>query len=91
MAKHPTGLYMLSTVEMWERFSYYGMRAILTLFMITALFYTIPFSSSIYGFYTGFVYLTPLIGGYVADRYLGNRKSIIIGGTLMALGQFTRI
>ena len=73
---------------MWERFSYYGMRAILSLYMIKALLYTTAFTSSIYGYYTGFVYLTPLIGGYISDRYWGNRKSIITGGFLMALGQF---
>ena len=74
---------------MWERFSYYGMRAILSLYMLQALFYNFAFTSTIYGYYTGLVYLTPLIGGYVADRYWGNRKSIITGGILMALGQFS--
>lgn len=86
--QHPKGLYLLFTTEMWERFSYYGMRAILSLYMIKALFYSTAFTSSIYGYYTGLVYLTPLIGGYIADRYWGNRKSIIIGGFLMAMGQF---
>jgi POT family proton-dependent oligopeptide transporter len=65
------------------------MRAILSLYMIKALFYSTAFTSSVYGYYTGLVYLTPLIGGYIADRYWGNRKSIIIGGFLMALGQFS--
>lgn len=74
---------------MWERFSYYGMRAILSLYMLKALLFNIAFTSTIYGYYTGLVYLTPLIGGYVADRYWGNRKSIITGGILMALGQFS--
>lgn len=87
--QHPKGLYLLFTTEMWERFSYYGMRAILSLYMVKALFYTTAFTSSIYGYYTGLVYLTPLIGGYIADRYWGNRKSIITGGLLMALGQFS--
>ncbi|MDD3985497.1 MAG: peptide MFS transporter [Methanobacterium sp.] len=87
--QHPNGLYLLFTTEMWERFSYYGMRAILSLYMLQALFYNTAFSSSIYGYYTGMVYLTPLIGGYIADRYWGNRKSIIFGGLLMALGQFS--
>jgi POT family proton-dependent oligopeptide transporter len=86
--QHPKGLYLLFTTEMWERFSYYGMRAILSLYMIKALLYSTAFTSSIYGYYTGFVYLTPLIGGYISDRYWGNRKSIITGGFLMALGQF---
>jgi proton-dependent oligopeptide transporter, POT family len=87
--RHPNGLYLLFTTEMWERFSYYGMRAILSLYMLKALFYTTAFTSSVYGYYTGLVYLTPLIGGYIADRYWGNRKSIIVGGLLMTLGQFS--
>jgi len=75
--------------EMWERFSYYGMRAILSLYMIESLLYSKAFTSTIYGYYTGLVYLTPLLGGYVADRFWGNRKSIVTGGILMALGQFS--
>jgi proton-dependent oligopeptide transporter, POT family len=86
--KHPTALYVLFFTEMWERFSYYGMRAIFTLYMVNALLFDKAFASSIYGSYTGLVYLTPLLGGYIADRYWGNRKSIIFGGVLMALGQF---
>lgn len=85
---HPKGLYVLFVTEMWERFSYYGMRAIFTLYMTKALLFDKAFSSDIYGSYTGLVYLTPLLGGYMADRYWGNRKSIIIGGFLMAIGQF---
>ena len=85
---HPKGLYVLFVTEMWERFSYYGMRAIFVLFLTKALLYDKAFGSEIYGSYTGLVYLTPLIGGYMADRYWGNRKSIIVGGILMAMGQF---
>lgn len=85
---HPGGLYVLFATEFWERFSYYGMRAIFILYMTKMLLLDKSASSSIYGSYTGLVYLTPLIGGYVADRYWGNRKSIFIGGILMALGQF---
>jgi proton-dependent oligopeptide transporter, POT family len=85
---HPKGLYVLFVTEMWERFSYYGMRAIFVLFLTKALLYDKAFGSEIYGSYTGLVYLTPLIGGYMADRYWGNRKSIIIGGFMMAIGQF---
>ncbi len=85
---HPKGLYLLFATEMWERFSYYGMRAIFTLYMIKALVMDKALSSALYGDYTGLVYLTPLIGGFVADRYWGNRKSIIFGGILMAIGQF---
>ena len=85
---HPKGLFLLFFVEMWERFSYYGMRALLVLYMIKYLQFSTEKSGQIYGWYTGMVYLTPLLGGYIADRYLGQRKSIIIGGTLMALGHF---
>src|SRR4051812_21102884 len=89
---HPKGLYVLFATEFWERFSYYGMRAIFFLYMTTMLFGTdqagISTASNIYGSYTGLVYLTPLIGGYVADRYWGNRRSIFVGGLLMAIGQF---
>ncbi|MFM2394421.1 MAG: hypothetical protein RLZZ546_2403, partial [Bacteroidota bacterium] len=83
---HPSGLYVLFATEFWERFSYYGMRAIFMLYMLKMLFEgDKKISSEIYGSYTGLVYLTPLIGGYVADRYWGNRKSIFVGGTLMAI------
>lgn len=85
---HPKGLYVLFVTEMWERFSYYGMRALFILFMTKALLFDKALGSQIYGSYTGLVYLTPLIGGYVADRYWGNRKSIIVGGIIMAIGQF---
>jgi POT family proton-dependent oligopeptide transporter len=85
---HPKGLYVLFATEFWERFSYYGMRAIFFLFMTDRLMYAVDKASNIYGSYTGLVYLTPLIGGYVADRYWGNRKSIFVGGALMAIGQF---
>ncbi len=85
---HPKGLYVLFFTEMWERFSYYGMRALFTLFLLKALLFDKDFTSEIYGSYTGLVYLTPLIGGYVADKYWGNRRSIIFGGLLMAVGQF---
>lgn len=84
--KHPRGLYLLFITEMAERFSYYGMRALFTLYMVAALF-TKEDASEIYGTYTGLVYLTPLIGGFVADRFWGNRRSIIVGGLVMALGQ----
>lgn len=85
---HPKGLYVLFATEMWERFNYYGMRAILVLFMTKALLFDKAFASNLYGSYTGLVYLTPLIGGYVADRFWGNKKSIITGGLMMALGEF---
>lgn len=85
---HPKGLYFLFFTEMWERFSYYGMRAIFILFMTKVLLMKDADASEIYGSYTGLVYLTPLLGGYLCDKFLGNRKSIVIGGLLMAIGQF---
>ena len=84
---HPKGLYVLFATEMWERFSYYGTLAVLILFMTKALMYDKKFASNLYGSYTGLIYLTPLIGGYIADRFWGNGRSIITGGLLMALGQ----
>lgn len=85
---HPKGLYLLFTTEMWERFSYYGMRAIFMLFLVKALLFDKETASGIYGSYTSLVYLTPIIGGYFADNIWGNRKSILVGGILMAIGQF---
>jgi POT family proton-dependent oligopeptide transporter len=85
--KHPKGLYVLFATEMWERFNYYGMRAILVYFMTQALMFSKPFASNLYGGYTSLVYLTPLVGGYFADRYWGNRKSIMFGGMVMALAE----
>jgi POT family proton-dependent oligopeptide transporter len=85
---HPRGLYLLFFTEMWERFSYYGMRAIFILFMTKALFMGKADASNIFGSFTGLVYLTPLLGGYISDRYWGNRRSIFVGGILMAIGQF---
>ncbi|NVO33151.1 peptide MFS transporter [Hymenobacter lapidiphilus] len=87
-SSHPKGLYVLFATEMWERFSYYGMRALLILYMTQALVFDKEYSSLIYGNYTSLVYLTPLLGGYVADRYWGNRRSILVGGLMMAIGQF---
>ena len=92
VTKHgqPKALYMLFMVEMWERFNYYGMRALLSLFMIsTVIGFTKATSSKIYGMFTALVYLTPVLGGYLADRYIGKRHSITIGAILMAMGQFT--
>ena len=86
--RHPPGLYALFTTEMWERFSYYGMRALLVLYLTKAIGLNRPDALNIYAIYTGLIYLTPLIGGRLADRYLGQRKAVFIGGILMALGQF---
>ncbi len=85
---HPRGLYLLFFTEMWERFSYYGMRAIFILYMTKALLMDNALASNIYGSFTGLVYLTPLLGGYISDRFWGNRRSILVGGLLMAAGQF---
>ncbi len=85
---HPKGLYILFSTEMWERFNYYGMRAILVLFMTKALLLDKTIASQLYGSYTSLIYLTPLIGGFMADRYWGNKRSIIAGGLTMALGEF---
>lgn len=91
---HPIALSSLFATEMWERFSYYGMRALLVLFL-TATYATGGFEMSeldaftIYGIFTGLVYVTPIIGGILADKVLGQRKSIYIGGITMAIGQFT--
>jgi len=86
--QHPRGLYVLFATEMWERFNYYGMRAILVLFLTKALLFDKVFASQVYGSYTGLIYLTPLLGGYIADRYWGNNRSIIAGGLVMAIGEF---
>ena len=85
---HPKGLYVLFATEMWERYNYYGMRAILVLFMTKALLFDKAFASNLYGSYTSLVYLTPLVGGYISDRYWGNQRSIILGGLVMAIGEF---
>jgi len=86
--RHPGGLFLLFFTEMWERFSFYGMQAVFYLYMIQALSFDKTFADLIYGNYTGMVYITALIGGFVSDRYFGNRKSIVTGGALMAVGQF---
>lgn len=90
---HPKGLFLLFGTEMWERFSYYGMRAILVLYLTElttsgGLGWEQKDALKLYGIFTGLVYVTPLLGGWLADNVLGQRKSIIIGGILMALGQF---
>ncbi len=85
---HPKGLWVLFGTEMWERFNFYGMRAILSLFMVNALMMKDSDASLIYGGFLGLCYLTPMLGGFVADRFLGNRNCIMLGGTMMAIGQF---
>ncbi len=87
-SRHPKGLWVLFGTEMWERFNFYGMRALLTLFMVNSLLIKEADAAIIYGGFLALCYLTPLLGGFIADKYIGNRYAIIIGGSLMAIGQF---
>ncbi|WP_294226021.1 peptide MFS transporter [uncultured Chryseobacterium sp.] len=87
-SKHPKGLWVLFGTEMWERFNFYGMRALLTLFMVNSLLIKEADAAIIYGGFLALCYLTPLLGGFIADKYIGNRNAILIGGSLMAIGQF---
>src|SRR3954466_2574471 len=84
----PPGLAVIFFTEMWERFSYYGMRALVVLYLVNALHYKREDALEIYGTYTGLVYVTPLIGGWIADRWLGMRKAAVIGAIIMMLGHF---
>ena len=91
--KHPKGLYTLFATEMWERFSYYGMRSLFTLYLTAELVgggfgLSRTEALELYAIFTGLVYLTPILGGWVADNLLGQRKTIYIGGFVMAVGQF---
>ena len=86
--KHPKGLWVLFGTEMWERFNFYGMRAILTLFLVNSLLMKEDEASLIYGGFLGLCYLTPMLGGFIADRFFGNRNCILLGGLMMATGQF---
>src|SRR5512143_2381384 len=91
--RHPPGLYTLFFTEMWERFSYYGMRALLVLFMVDTvqrggLGLSDATATAIYGLYTAAVYLAALPGGWVADRFLGAQKAVWYGGIVIACGQF---
>ncbi len=90
---HPKALYTLFATEMWERFSYYGMRALLTLYLTAELVnggfgLSREESLALYAIFTGLVYLTPILGGWIADNFLGKRKTVYIGGLVMAVGQF---
>lgn len=91
--KHPKGVWLICFIQAWERFSYYGMRAFLILYLTTELFrgglgIDKGQASLIYGYFAGFVYFTPVIGGWLSDNYLGKKKSIVIGSTLIAISQF---
>ncbi|WP_300566228.1 peptide MFS transporter [Flavobacterium sp.] len=85
---HPKGLWVLFGTEMWERFNFYGMRAILTLFLVNSLMMKEEDASLIYGGFLGLCYLTPMLGGFISDRFFGNRNCILLGGIMMAIGQF---
>ncbi len=94
--KHPPALYILAFTASWERFSYYGMRAFLILYMVNAsthhlsgLSWSDGLAGRVYGIFTGLCYLTPLLGGYLADRWLGQRRSVTLGGLLIMVGHFT--
>lgn len=84
---HPKGLYVLFATEMWERFNFYGMRALLVLFLANSLRMGEKEASIIYGGFLGLCYLTPMLGGYIADKFLGNRNFIQLGGLTMGIGQ----
>src|SRR2546425_10848821 len=88
-AGHPRGLSTLFFTEMWERFSYYGMRAFLILYMVHALGFDDPHAGSVYGTYTGSVWFAAIFGGIIADRWLGHYRSVLVGGIIIALGHFT--
>src|SRR5512134_1138637 len=85
---HPRGLTILFLTEMWEKFSYFGMRALLVYYMTKGLAIPQERASLIYGSYTAFAYFTPIVGGLIADRLLGRRRAVILGGSIMALGHF---
>src|SRR5258706_7510180 len=91
---HPRGLATLFATDIWERFSYYGMRALLILYMTAdttkgGLQFDVPTAGSIYGMYTATVYMTGLPGGWIADRFLGQRKAALLGGIIIAIGHFS--
>ena len=86
--KHPKGLYVLFFAEMWERFCYYGMRALLSLYLIKSLLLSEAVAFGIYGAYTALVYAAPVLGGKLADRILGYRNAVLLGAVFMAIGEF---
>src|SRR3972149_1904181 len=86
--KHPKGLYILFFTEMWERFSFYGMKALLIFFLTKYHFFSDAFSSEIVGNYSALVYAIPVIGGFLADKFLGAKKAVIFGAILLTLGHF---
>jgi len=89
LRRHPSGLSVLFFAEMWERFSYYGMRGLLVFYLTEHFLFDDSFANGQYASYTTLVYLLPLVGGYVADRWLGSRKAIVFGALLLVAGHFT--
>ena len=87
LRQHPKGLFILFFAEMWERFSYYGMRGLLVFYLTQHFLFSDAFSNTQYGSYTSLVYLLPLLGGVLADRYLGTRKAVLFGAVLLTIGQ----
>src|SRR6185437_2212125 len=85
---HPRQLARLFTTEMWERFGYYGMRALLTLYLTKHFIFSDQQATGLYGGFTALVYLTPLVGGLIADQYLGSKRSVKFGAIMMAAGYF---
>ena len=85
---HPKGLFLLFMAEMWERFSYYGMRALLIFYLVQHWMFSDSEASIIYGAYTALVYITPVVGGYLADQYIGQRKAVLFGAVLLTFGHF---
>src|ERR1700744_6631252 len=88
LRRHPPGLRVLFFAEMWERFSYYGMRGLLIFYLTEQFLFSDDFSQGQYASYTTLVYLLPLLGGFLADRWLGTRKAIIFGALLLVAGPF---
>src|ERR1700744_421744 len=89
LRRHPPGLRVLFFAEMWERFSYYGMRGLLIFYLTEQFLFTDDFAQGQYAAYTTLVYLLPLLGGYLADRFLGARTAVIFGALLLVAGHFT--
>ena len=85
---HPKGLYVLFFTELWERFSFYGMKTLLVLYMINHFFWSQEDASSLLGTYAALAYGLPVVGGFIADRYLGARRAVILGAVLLSIGHF---
>ena len=91
LTKDPKGLRVLFLAEMWERFCYYGMRTLLTLYLVESLLMGDKAAFGVYGAYTALVYAAPVIGGKLADNLLGYQRAVILGGIMMAIGEFVLV